>query len=160
MTEEVKADEQEDDAPLSIFDLCETDSDAVENGRWFTGEELWGPRAADSGIRIKLRRYTSRAALKSRQSAEKKYRKFFDKKKNEYPPEINEKMICEQLADSVIVDWEGIRDRDGKEIPYSPEAALALVSAKQMADFRIAISAKALELDNWRAEEKKETEKN
>jgi hypothetical protein len=148
------------DAPVSIFDICETDSDAVENGKWFTGEELWGPRAADSGIRIKLRRFTSRASLKSRQRLEKKYRKFFDKKKQEYPPEIVEKMVAEQLADAIIVDWEGIRDRDGKEIAYSPEAALALVSPAQMADFRMAISAKALEMDNWRTEEREEITKN
>jgi hypothetical protein len=136
--------------PLSIFALCETDSDAAENGKWF--DNLFQP---DSGVSVKLRRFSSKKSINYRSRLLQKYKRHL--KNGEYPPEIEERMLIEQMVECIIVDWKGILDNDGKEIAYSKEKALLLC---KMLDFRAPLIQLAVDMDNFRAEERKELEKN
>ena len=129
--------------PLNIFDLCETDDDSLENGKWF--EDVF---TAGDGIRIRIRSFRSAASVKYRQGLQTKYRKF--EKKGVFPDHINERMLIEQLAGVIIVDWAGIKDRDGVEIPYSKEAALRLCEKLRL--FREVVTSYAMNVDNYRVE--------
>lgn len=136
--------------PLSIFALCETDSDASENGKWF--DDLFQP---DSGVSVKLRRFSSKKSVNYRSRLLQKYKRHNNK--GEYPPEIEERMLIEQMVECIIVDWKGILDNDGKEIVYSKDKALVLC---KMLDFRAPLIQLAVDMDSFRAEERKELEKN
>lgn len=158
MTEETKTDITEGDEALpvvSIFDALEADSDAVENGKWFSGDEIWGPKLGH--VRIKLRRMTSKASQKVRRDLELKYAKYQDNKGG-YPEEIDQRMLNEQMAHAIIVDWKNIIDKDGKLIPYSREAAYML--CQKLPDFRGPLVAKAIAVDNFRNEEQQKLEGN
>lgn len=129
--------------PLSIFDLCETDESALENGKWF--DDVFKP---GDGIRIRIRSFRSQASIKFRQGLQTKYRKY--EKKGVFPDNINERMLIEQLAGVIIVDWSGIKDRDGAEIPYSAEAALSLCTKLRL--FRETITTYAMNVDNYQTD--------
>lgn len=158
MTEEIKTEITDGDETLpvvSIFDALETDTDASENGKWFKGDEIWGPKLAH--VSIKLRRMTSKVALRVRRELEIKYAKYQDKK-GEYPPEIDQRMLSEHMAQAIIVDWNGIIDRDGKEIPFHKDAAFAL--CQKLPDFRGPLVQKSLMLDSFRTEAQDKVEGN
>lgn len=149
---------EKDDAALpvvSIFDALETDTDATENGRWFEGDEVWGPKLAH--VSIKLRRMTSKASQKARRDVELKYAKYQDKK-GQFPEDVSKRLLAEHLATGIIVDWKGVIDRDGKEIPFSPEAAFAL--AYKLPDFMLPLVQKSAVLDSFQAEAKEIVEGN
>jgi hypothetical protein len=136
--------------PLSIFDICETDDEASENGKWF--KDIFFP---DDGVEIKLRRFSSQKSVNYRTLLLKKYARHA--KNDQFPPEIDQRMMIEQLAAAIIVDWKGIRDREGKEIPYSQPAALQLC---KMLDFRAPLIQRAMSMDGFRTEQRKEVEGN
>src|SRR6516162_4277774 len=108
------------DAPLSIFDIAETDTEAEESGKWFNDIFEDG-----TGVNVKLRRFTSKTSIKVRQKLEAPYRRKL--KSGKLPDEVNAQLMINQLSEGVIVDWAGIRDRDGKDIPYTVENAKALL---------------------------------
>lgn len=144
--------EEIEERKLSIFDICETDTVAEENGRWFNDvfEDT-------SGIDVKLRRMTSKASMEARRRLDKQYRGKMNKK-GEYDMDFGMKVLVEQMAEGVIVDWRGIYDRDGKEIKFSKEKAIELMT--KLPTFRDTILINAQELDNFRIEEREDAEKN
>lgn len=133
--------------PVSIFDVCGTDTESAENGKWFKGEEIW-PRGA--GIRLRIRRLASKTSVKVRAELMTKYAKY-QTKKGTFPEEIDERMLYELLARAIIVDWSGVLDKDGKEIPFTFQAAYTL--CEKLPDFRSAVITLAGDMDQFRAEE-------
>lgn len=140
-----------DTKPISIFDLAETDTSAEEDGRWF--KDVFGD---ETNIDLKLRRMTSKAAMKARRNLEKGYRKHL--KNGVYPDDIAIDIMTEHLAKGVVVDWKGLYDRDGNVIEFSPEAALTLL--KKLPTLRDMIAVMAQNLDNFRVEAREDTAKN
>lgn len=146
------------DTGLSIFDLCETDASAEEEGRWF--RNIYGN---DTHIHVKLRRMTSKKSLEARRRLERGFRKYM--KDGIWPEEILEKMLIEQIADAILIDWENIKIPevvDGKktlvELPYSKDAARMLLT--RLPNFRNALAIMSNDMDNFRIEEKGALEKN
>ena len=137
---------------VSIFDLCETDSDAEENGRWFKDIFEDG-----SNINVKLRRMTSRASVVVRRRLEKQYKKHQDRRGN-WPDDINEKMINMQIAEVIVVDWENMVDRDGTAIPCTKDSILTLVT--RLPTLRDIIAVFSAEMDNYRVATVEDSEKN
>jgi len=45
------------------------------------------------------------------------------------------KVVTEQLAEHVLLDWRGMKE-DGEELPYSKEAAVRVLSDPKLHDFR------------------------
>lgn len=158
MTEDIKvADVTDDDTDtgFSIFDICETDTEAEEEGRWFTNIFR-----DESKIDIKLRRMTSKKSMDARRRLEKGYRKYL--KNGEFPEHILERVLNEQVASGVIVDWRNIKVRDeaGKlvDLPYSQEAAIMLLT--KLKTFRDGVFLMSTNMDNFRREEREELVKN
>ena len=133
------------DEGLSIFDICETDTSAEEDGRWF--RDIFGD---NTNIDVKLRRLSSRQSLVVRRRLDKGYRKYM--KNGQYPEEIAHKVLIEQVAEAVLIDWAGIKDRNREAITYSKEAAVKLLTL--LPHFRDTIVMMAANLDNFRVEEK------
>lgn len=137
-----------DKPAISIYELLETDTDAEQNGRWFKNLFARAPQ-----IELKLRRFTSRKSIEARMKLASKYKRF-QKADGAFDEEIANLLICEQLADGVIVDWKGIFDRDGQPIEFSPVVARKLLS--DLPEFRDVVVAMAYTMDNFRAVEREE----
>ena len=65
-----------------------------------------------------------------------------------------ERILCQALADTVIVDWEGGTDREGNPLEYSAEAAAKLLL--ELPSLRQLIQDEASDVANFIASERKE----
>lgn len=139
----------------NIHSMFGTDEHLEEDGAWVWVNEYMG-------IRIKIRRLRSDAVLKA---FERIVRETYTDNAEELvrnPDKLesgqNQLIVERQLAEAVLIDWEGIRDRKtGKEIPYSPQAALQMMKIK---DFREFVYEKAAARDTFREQADKDAEKN
>ena len=140
---------------LSIFDICETDTTAEEDGRWF--RDIFND---GTNIDVKLRRLLSNASLNVRRRLDSGYRKYH--KNGVYKDEaMGIRVLNEQLAEAVLIDWKGIKVREGDamvELPYSKENALNLLT--KLRHFRDTVLVMSQTLDNFRVEAREETAKN
>lgn len=134
---------------ISLYHVLATDKNDEENGKWFN--DILGE---DTGINIKLRRLTAKVVERTRQRIMLANRKFQDKA-GKYPEDVDLRMVCEYLAESVIVDWAGMVDQDGEtEVPYSYEAALKFCT--DLPEFRRIVLALAGNMEAFRAEAREE----
>lgn len=153
MTEQPDAPSKEQG--LSIFDVCETDTSAEEDGRWFVN--FFGP-AAEGDIRI--RGFTSKAAVNLNLRLQAKYRRYrLDN--GMLPEDVSEQLVIEQISESIIADWRGPVFRDkttGAVLPFTPANARDLL--KKLPHFRIMVTRAAADLDNFRKSQQADFEKN
>jgi len=145
--EDVEAEKETGEA-FNIWAQFETDQSAEENGAWY--EIL-------PEIKFKLRRFQSDHAVKTRQRLEKPYVKLTRGGKD-LPQEVQEKLITSQLAESIIVDWEGITDRDGNVMDYSIDNAKMLLEG--LPHVRDELVRFVLDIDNYRVSNLEQAEKN
>lgn len=136
---------------VSIYDICETDVKAEEDGRWF--KDIFGD---GTNIDVCLRHITCNASINARRRIDRANRKFMVNGK--YPDDIAVKLLIEQIAEAVLIGWRGILDRDGVEIPYSKEAAVKLLSELRV--FRDGVVGMSQSMDSFRVEAREDTEKN
>jgi hypothetical protein len=153
MTSEVETTSAEAEAerPVSIFDICETDAKAEEDGKWF--KDVFGD---GTNIDVKLRSIMSQASLACRRRLDKTFRRHM--KNGDYPPEIMKQIMTEQIVEGVLLDWKGIYDRDGNEIVYSKPAAKKLLTALHHFRDRLAVLSNSLE--GFKVEEREDGAKN
>jgi hypothetical protein len=153
MNEEIEVEDALQEAPSSIWDICETDTAAEEEGRWFKD-------VFDDGnnINLKLRRMTCKKSMAVRRRLDKQYKNHRNKKDGTFSEEIGTKILIKQIASAVLIDWENITDRDGSKIDFSPEAAEMLMT--RLPAFRDLIIALSMDMDNFRIEQTEEAEKN
>lgn len=137
---------------LSIFDICETDTNAEEEGKWFNDVFQDG-----SNINVKIRRMTSRKSIETRRRLDKANR-MRQRKDGTYAEEVARDIMNRQIASAIIVDWNGIHDRDKSVIPFSEENALKLLNA--LPTFRDLIAIYSSDMDNFRLVEAEAAEKN
>lgn len=149
-TEEVAIEEEE--KPLTIFDICETDTDAEENGRWF--RDLFDD---GTNVAVKLRRMTSKASIQARRRLDKQFRSK-QNKRGEYDEDTGMEVVIAQIAEGVIADWDNIRGRDGKPLECTLENKKMLLT--KLPTFRDAVIIYSNELDNYRIEAAEDAEKN
>lgn len=70
---------------------------------------------------------------------------------DELPQEVEESIALEALSKTILLDWRGIEDDEGKEIPYSSEKARELLKASR--DFRLEVTQIATEMEVYKREE-------
>jgi len=140
-------------APLktNLHAIFHTDERLEEDGAWVTVNEIYG-------LKIRIRRLRSDAAIKA---YERITRELFGEQKIRRPEDLTRvqslEILKRQLADSVLIDWEGVYDEDGEEVPYSKEAAMAMM---EMKDFREFVYQAANERDTFREKADEDAEKN
>lgn len=66
-------------------------------------------------------------------------------------PKTNRDIVCQALADAVLIDWTDVVGKDGKNVPYSVDSAFTALSRNP--EFRDFISEFATNLSNYRTEE-------
>ena len=86
------------------------DDNKIERGVW---------RTLPSGLKVKV------ASLRSP-----KYTMAITRLKKEYAKDFNindqdviNQITCKAMAETILLDWDGAEDLDGKELPYSKEIA-------------------------------------
>lgn len=117
------------------FDLAEVDTKSLSNGGVFMPVRRLNsdePLVAKNGkqVRIRLRGPDSDVYREfTRKQVQKRLARTNDPKKlNELDFDEIESDALEMLT-AVTVGWENVLDPDGKEIPFSPDAARALYAA-------------------------------
>jgi len=136
----------------NLHNIFATSESLEEDGAWVTVNDLLG-------IKIKIRRLRSDAVVKA---FERIIRETYDETLLRDPSQMNEEqsmlVLKRQLAEAVLIDWTGVRDAvSGKEIPYSPQAALQMMGMK---DFREFVYEKANARDTFREQADKDAEGN
>lgn len=113
---------------MSLRDEYATDKQAEVAGRWF---DLRG------GARMLLARAggANKNFTKVYEAVFRPHRRRMDAKA--MPPDETNELLMQVYAKSVVLDWQGVTDRDlhedgegdGKPVPYSPKACLQLFKA-------------------------------
>lgn len=66
-------------------------------------------------------------------------------------PKISKEILCEAMAEGLLLDWQDVVDKDGNQVPFTPEIAFkALLNNDDLKDH---LSEFAQDLENFRAEE-------
>lgn len=68
------------------------------------------------------------------------------------PDDVAEKISSQAMAEAILLDWKGLKGRDGKEVAYSPEKALELLMDPALKDFRDNVAYLAMEQETFRKE--------
>lgn len=61
-----------------------------------------------------------------------------------------ENILKQVQAETVLLGWKNITDKDGKEIPYTPEVALEIFKARKYKDFYLWIVGISEEVSRYR----------
>lgn len=135
----------------NLHNIFNTSDSLEEGGAWVPVNDILG-------MKIKVRRMNSDAVLKSR---ERIMTEFFQDEANHDPDSIGEeeskRLLILQLADSVLIDWKGLKTASKEPIPYSKEAAIEFLKMK---DFREFVYQAANDRETFRQKADEEAEKN
>ena len=139
-------------AKTSIHAIFATDNALEEDGAWVTVNTL-------TKLAIKVRRTNSDAVTKA---ADRVVREWTAAGSIVEGSEPGEDQMTElrrrQFADAVLIDWRNLKDLEtGEEIPYSRDAAYALLGVKDFIDF---VAQAAAERDTFRAKSMKDASGN
>lgn len=141
--------EKKDTEMASFLDRYKTDKNLEENGVWVDYSD---------GVRVQLRRLNSAKSRETRRRLEKPYTKGF--RGQDMPESLQEELLNKQLAEAIVMDWEGVPDPENPSqmLPCTPENVLKVVIA--FPDFRDDIIAASMERATFQQEQLKEAEKN
>lgn len=133
----------------SFLDRYSTNKDLEETGVWVDYSD---------GLKVKLRRLNSVKSREVRRRLEKPYTKGF--RGQEMPESLQEELLNKQLAEAIVVDWEGVPNPDDpkQQLPCTQENVLMMVA--RFPDFRDDIIAASMERATFQQEQLKEAEKN
>ena len=70
------------------------------------------------------------------------------------PPEAAERILRAVFAETIVLGWKGVEDRDGKEIPFSTGACVKLF--EELPEFFYAVREEAAKLGNFLAKRRKD----
>lgn len=129
------------------FNEFATDENAEENGKWFK---------LSATAEVKLRSYQSKKSLAVREALEEPYLALKRANKS-IPAEDQERMLIEQMAKAILVDWKGFEE-DGVTVPFSAKKALEVLTKYR--EFRNVIARLVADDDAFKLANKVEAEKN
>jgi len=126
--------------------LFGTDSTKEQEGVWYDIAE---------GLRMKIARIGNPLYQKRFQALSKPYRRSI--RRGTLSDDVAEKLLVQCLSETIVLDWEGVED-EGMEIPYSKDAAVALLT--KYPELRNYINDIANELEGFQEELNEEAEEN
>lgn len=140
-----------------LRDRYNTDRKAEEDGQWVDFGD---------GIKVKVRRLNSKHSRDTRRKLEKPYQAQF--RAREMPDNLQEELLNKQMAQSIVVDWEGVDDpyaeagKDGSMPAFActPENVQKLVSDPDFKDFREDILTAAMTRETFEKEAREDARKN
>lgn len=116
--------------------------DKQEKGVWTTFE----------GSQFKVASSTSTGFQRSLTRLQAPYRKKIDK--GTLDPKISKQILCQAMADSLLLDWKDVINDQKEEVPYSQESAQQALLNND--DLREYLQEFSLDLENFRQEEVKQ----
>ena len=108
------------------------------------------------GVKVVLRRINSEKSKEVRRRLERPFQRMI--RSNSLPDAKQEEITREQIAEAVIVSWEGVEDNQGNLIPYSKQNALKVF--EWYPDFLNDIITAITERDTFKNEDREEDAKN
>ena len=67
------------------------------------------------GVKVRLTRASSNRSREVRRRLERQHARKM--RNQDIPPEIMEKLLIEQLAQAIVLDWDGVTDLSGNSVP-------------------------------------------
>jgi hypothetical protein len=125
-----------------------TNKEAEEEGVWVD---------LGDGIEIKVRRIkspTSRKVLRQLQAPYEHMRRTG----RSLPESVETEITRKWAAHGLLVDWKGVGDKDGKNLPFSPDNALKVL--QEFDDFADDVAYFAREVETFRAKSLEDAAKN
>ncbi|MDP6698088.1 MAG: hypothetical protein QGH25_00440 [Candidatus Latescibacteria bacterium] len=123
-----------------------TDETAELEGTWVDMGE---------GLKIKIARLNNPNYVKVHNRLMQPYRG--QTMRGTMSPEVTLRITCESLAETILLDWDGM-EYNGKKLPHSTANALKVLT--EFKDFREDVIFLAAEKETFRAEALKEDQKN
>jgi hypothetical protein len=118
----------------------------VDNSTKKQAEGVW---TKFGGSKFKVASTTSTKFQRALNRLQAPYRKKIEK--GTLDPKISKEILCQAMADALLVDWEDVEDANKQPVPFSPELAFkALMNNDDLKDF---LSDFGQDLENFRAEE-------
>lgn len=133
---------------LDVFDKFAVDLNAEINGTW---KEF-------HGARILIARSGNKNFNKAIAEAYDKHEEQISKK-DEAADKLAEKLLLETIADTLVLDWEGVGYK-GEEVKYSKANVIKLLGKPEMRDFRNALLALSEDAEIFRLKKEEEQTKN
>jgi hypothetical protein len=118
----------------------QTDKNLEENG---VEVEL------DEGVSITFRRISSEKSREVRRRLENPYKRQI--RTNTLSTKVQEDLLLKQLAEGVLINWKGVTDAEGNDLPFSPENALKVF--KDFPDFLNDVATAVQERDFFKKED-------
>jgi len=133
----------------SMFKRFDTDPDLEKDGVWIEYEE---------GQQIKLARIggANMRYINMAREAMKPYKRKIDT--DSMPDALVRKIMGPVYAETILLDWRGVKDLDDKDLPYSKENVVLIF--ERFPEFFADVSAEAVKLEWFYREEEKEDIKN
>lgn len=75
-------------------------------------------------------------------------------------PEAGERVFVECLAQTVLMDWSGVENDDGSQIPFSADVARKIMSNPDLAPFKFAVAWASNQVGDLRAADNETSAKN
>lgn len=126
-----------DFANSNLAAIFAIDTGKAENGAWFD---------VTDEIKVKVRRYKSKASQDARTEFMKPYAQMA-RRGQELPEHIATEVLNNQIAKGVLVDWKGVKAGDA-EIPATFENKVAILAS--LPEFRDAVFAYSVEMDAFK----------
>lgn len=139
-----------------FLDRYNTSREYEENGVWVDFGD---------GVKVQIRRLTSKISRDYRRKLEKPYSAQF--RNREMPDSLQEELLNKQVSGAVIVNWEGVPDPDAPapkkdeksaELPFTIDNALRM--CKDFPDFRDDILTAAMERTTYEKQAREDARKN
>lgn len=96
---------------MSSFVFGATDQKKVEQGAWFE----------ESDVRFLVARHDNNAYQQCIERLKRPHRRKFERQ--EVSAELLTEIVCRAMSKHMLLGWEGIKDQDGKDVPYSEKNA-------------------------------------
>lgn len=128
-----------------FYDRYKTDKKLEEEGQWVDFGD---------GVKVKVARLNSERSLAVRRKLEKPYSKI----RGSIPEDIQEEILTKQVAEAIIIAWEGVSDENGKEIECTYENKVKIL--KDFKDFRFDVVTASVEAETFKAKQNEEVLKN
>lgn len=117
---------------VNLWDEYETNPDAEVNGVWITDFR--------PGIDIKLAKLGNKEHTKFVENLRKPYAKLI-RCGGTIPEEKADEIGIKSLAKTILLDWKGVTDKEGNDLPYSVENAEMLLTKMPLVKERITVLA-------------------
>jgi hypothetical protein len=132
-----------------FLDRYNTDRSLEEDGVWVDFGD---------GLKVQVRRLTSKKSREFRRKLEKPYTAQF--RNREMPDSLQEDLLNKQVAGVVIVNWEGVvnPDKPSEQLEFSADNALMM--CQKFPDFRDDILTAAMERTTFEKEQRENARKN